>query len=221
MDYTPHMQSPSLVRTRTIQRAVVLVPLLALGWTLSAQSADGPGGLRVTGQAAKDLDEAQQNAERLINQMVERVRAKHAAVEAAHERMSSARIEADKALAAFAAHSTSVDAVLDAQRRQADAEVEYARAVLDDGDATTNEARRAICVAELEAAKKGRDAATAVWRLATAFKNTGIKGVGPEVEAQAREQHALFVGLGDNAVAEVAKYDARIAYLQGERASRP
>ena len=199
--------------------AGVLAPLLVATWPSAMHGADATAPTSSDVQSGH-LEQRAESAENRAIAAIQEIHAKSARIVSASGAMAASQKKADEALAGFAAQSVSVDVVLDAQRRHADAAVEYARTVLEQRDKESKDAQLAFHVMELKALENGRDATLAVWRLATAFKNLGVKECGPEAEAQAREQHALFTGLIEGAHVEIAREVARVEYDASKAVNR-
>jgi hypothetical protein len=212
MIYAAPSKSSMLRHAGWIRGAIALIPLYALAWSLSAQSADALNthvdatrdGTEVV--ETKEVADAEERAVQLFEKAARRARDANAANESSFRRMWAARLQADGAVVAFATRNVTVDVALDAQRRRTEAEVEFIRAVLDAGDATTNAARRALLVMQLKSLEKARDSAIDLCRVAP--DSTGNQDVGREVVAQVREQRCLFSSLIEDTLSKIAQVEA-------------
>ncbi len=149
-----------------------------------------PGGKFVEGEAGKDW-QFELTREQVEQQMRDLVKNTLDPVHAASERRKIAKLELQKLYKEFDAGTVTIDALLEAQRRLADAEVSFARhatALCKD----EKQRKRLRLEANLLITQEALNNARRIWQKVYKLYRTGSSGGEANVEAQAREQFYQF-----------------------------
>ena len=118
-------------------------------------------------------------------------------------RLIAARANVEAVDQAYKRDKVTIDKLLDAQRRAAVAEMDFAQTAIDLASSSFEERNRLLATLRLEIYVSAMNKAMQTWRDVKALHDAGQRGGEAEKEAQAREQYFLFRTTAEEALKEI------------------